>query len=301
MPTALRNLPPLRALRVLEALWQHGSVSAAARALNVSYPAISHQIRTLEDHSDVQLFRRDGRRTVLTAAGASLARVVHEGFVAMVHEMDLLSLRESAPVTIVASPQIASGWLMPRIAQFLDRHESWSIHLTLVQNDVPVANDPDLLTLFDMDGNVPERGVPLVSGRAVPVAAPRYLERHPIRRDSDIITANRYQDEDMRMWDLWFDAAQLEAPAKDASRLFLGGSTMARDIALYGEGVALCREELIQPELTSGRLVKLSDTAIDEASRYFVVKGPQDREKPDLDVLIDFLSISARWSVAKTN
>ena len=290
MPTALRNLPPLRALRVLEALWQHGSVSAAAEALNVSYPAISHQIRRLEQYSDVQLFRREGRRTTLTAAGASLARVVHEGLVAVVHEMDLLSLRKSAPITIAASPQISSGWLLPRIARFLDCHESWSVHLTLIQNDTPVANDPDLLTLFDLGGYIPEHGFPLVSGRAVPVAAPAYLRRHPIRTDEDIAAANRYQDEDMRMWDLWFEAAGLPPPQRSAARLYLGGSTMARDIALYGEGVALCREALIQPELTSGRLVKLSDTAIDEVSRYYVVKGSQDREKPGLDTLIAFLS-----------
>lgn len=289
MPATFRGLPPLRGLRVLEALWQAGSVTGAAAILNVSYPAISHQIRHLEASTDVQLFRREGRQTVLTEAGVSLARVVHESFVSIGHELDLLALRKAAPVTVVASPLIASGWLMPRIVTFLDRNPDARIHLTVIQNDVPVARDPDLLVLFRMWGDVPADGIRLVSGRAVPVAATEFLARTPIRDAADIASATRYSDEDMRMWDLWFAAAGLSRPPEDPIRLHLGGSTMLRDVALHGQGISLCREALIQPELRSGRLVKLSDIGIDEDACYYLAFGDPDRHKFGLMAFAEFL------------
>ena len=42
------RLPPLNPLRAFEATARRGSVSAAARELNVTHGAISHQIRALE-------------------------------------------------------------------------------------------------------------------------------------------------------------------------------------------------------------------------------------------------------------
>ena len=42
------RLPPLNPLRAFEATARHGSVTAAARELNVTHGAISHQIKALE-------------------------------------------------------------------------------------------------------------------------------------------------------------------------------------------------------------------------------------------------------------
>ena len=51
------RLPPLNALKAFEAATRHLSVTKAALELNVSAGAISHQIRNLEAHLGVQLFR----------------------------------------------------------------------------------------------------------------------------------------------------------------------------------------------------------------------------------------------------
>lgn len=54
------------------AVAQHGSLSAAARALGVSQPTVSSQITTLERQSQIELFHRQGYRMSLTAAGHKL-------------------------------------------------------------------------------------------------------------------------------------------------------------------------------------------------------------------------------------
>src|SRR5882724_8697910 len=66
-------LPSLHSLQVFDAAAQHLSFTAAARTLNVTQTAVSHQIRSLEAELGVVLFRRMPRRLTLTPAGEAWA------------------------------------------------------------------------------------------------------------------------------------------------------------------------------------------------------------------------------------
>src|SRR5579862_5940847 len=60
-------------LRVLDAVARHGSVTAAARALNYAQPSVSHHLARLEAETGAKLFQRAGRGIRLTNAGRLLA------------------------------------------------------------------------------------------------------------------------------------------------------------------------------------------------------------------------------------
>ena len=60
-------------LRVLVAVARHGSVTAAARALNYAQPSVSHHIARLEAETVARLLQRAGRGVRLTDAGRLLA------------------------------------------------------------------------------------------------------------------------------------------------------------------------------------------------------------------------------------
>lgn len=60
------------ALRSFHAVAHYGGFSAAARALNISQPTLSTQVKALETRYDVELFSRIGRRINLTPAGTEL-------------------------------------------------------------------------------------------------------------------------------------------------------------------------------------------------------------------------------------
>ncbi len=66
----------LRHLRYFVAVADHASFSQAAAALRVSQPALSRQIRDLEEELGRPLFRRDPGRIALTASGAALLEKV---------------------------------------------------------------------------------------------------------------------------------------------------------------------------------------------------------------------------------
>jgi DNA-binding transcriptional LysR family regulator len=65
-------------LKVLVAVARHGSVTAAARALNYAQPSVSHHIARLEAETGAQLLERVGRGIRLTEAGRLLAERAEE-------------------------------------------------------------------------------------------------------------------------------------------------------------------------------------------------------------------------------
>ena len=64
-----KNLPDLKALAALRAVFEYGGVAEAGRKLNIGQPAITKRLRGLEECYGVDLVRREGRRLELTAAG----------------------------------------------------------------------------------------------------------------------------------------------------------------------------------------------------------------------------------------
>ena len=60
-------------LRVLAAVARHGSVTAAAKALNYAQPSVSHHLARLESETGTRLITRSGRGIRLTDAGRLLA------------------------------------------------------------------------------------------------------------------------------------------------------------------------------------------------------------------------------------
>jgi len=65
-------------LRVLVAIAKHGSVTAAAQALNYAQPSISHHMARLESETGAKLMERSGRGIRLTDAGRLLAERAEE-------------------------------------------------------------------------------------------------------------------------------------------------------------------------------------------------------------------------------
>ena len=63
----------LRHFRAVHAVREHGTVSAAAQALGLTQPALSHQIAEAERRLGRALFNRSGRKVTLTTAGTLLA------------------------------------------------------------------------------------------------------------------------------------------------------------------------------------------------------------------------------------
>ncbi|MCA0919001.1 LysR family transcriptional regulator [Pseudooceanicola nanhaiensis] len=124
------SLPPLTALRAFAAFAEAGTMSGAGAALNVSHAAISQQIRALEEHMGLPLLDREAGRGALTPAGSTLALALAEGFDTIGRTVSALTGADAErPLQITTTPAFASGWLMPRLADFRARHPGVSLML----------------------------------------------------------------------------------------------------------------------------------------------------------------------------
>ena len=152
----------LRELRYFLSVAQTGNLSRAAQILNVSQPAISLQLRRLEDGLGTQLLLRHGRGVTLTAAGACLRDRLHTVLQLLASPLDD-SDAELAPSTIsVAVPSEAGAPLVAPLARTfrerwpdvtLDIREGCSGELEswLSQRHVDLALLPDRPSLSELE------------------------------------------------------------------------------------------------------------------------------------------------------
>jgi DNA-binding transcriptional LysR family regulator len=127
-------------LRVLVAVARHGSVTAAARALNYAQPSISHHIARLEAETGARLLERVGRGVRLTEAGQLLAERAEE----IIGRLDAaeselaahVGLREGR-VRLAAFPS-ALGTLVPAAAAWLESEQP-GIDMMLTEAEPPEA------------------------------------------------------------------------------------------------------------------------------------------------------------------
>ncbi len=279
-----KRLPPLKALRALEAIHQTGSIMGAARQLNVSHSAISHQVKILDGWGAEPLFIRKGRLTLLTDAGKSLASVTHEAFDAIRHEMDRLPIRSLRSVSIACLPLIATEWLLPRMRGFNARHPEINLHISLSQTDKPVTPSPDIEIRFARRTQLTRNDIELAPGDAVPVCAPSFLTG---RSYAELLTDGPLLfDEDLRMWGRWYEVSGHPRGHGGGSGLILEGSALLQGAARAGLGVALCRKWFLEDDLSAGRLVALSDQVIDEDWCYFLHCDTNTRHAPEVELVV---------------
>lgn len=84
-------------LRAFHHVALNGGFSRAAEALNQTQPALSDQVRKLEQAHDVLLFHREGRRVLLTEKGAQLYRLTSRFFEGEEAIGEFLSASRAAP------------------------------------------------------------------------------------------------------------------------------------------------------------------------------------------------------------
>jgi DNA-binding transcriptional LysR family regulator len=120
-------------LRVLVAVARHGSVTAAAHALNYAQPSVSHHLARLEAETGTKLVQRAGRGIRLTDAGRLLAERGAEvigRLDAAENELAVYSGMRAGRLRLAAFPS-ALGTVVPAAAAMLrERHPSVDLRLT---------------------------------------------------------------------------------------------------------------------------------------------------------------------------
>lgn len=129
-----------QALRIVKAIADEGSITGAAAALGYSQPAVSQQLKRLEQRLQLPLVERVGRTVRLTEAGRILARhapAVTTALDAASGELAELRGLRTGRVRLVGFPS-ASPTIVPRLlADLEERHTG--VTLTYLEAEPPEA------------------------------------------------------------------------------------------------------------------------------------------------------------------
>ena len=295
------RLPPLHALRAFEVAARHLSFKRAAAELHVTPGAVSHQVKLLESMLGVQLFRRLTRALELTSEGHLLLPKLSEGIATLHAAFEQLRNRDQAcALNVLAPPNFASRWLIPRLNGFTSAHPDLALHLAsrqsmidgrdggeLVQRTNEGRDDAPVVSIRFGKGNYPGAHVEEVfAAEYVPVCSPRLLRgAHPLRKPQDLAAHTLIHDDTVLEetarpnWGDWLEAVGVNGVDAGRGPRFSDAS-LAIEAAIEGMGVALAVKPLLATEIEAGRLAVPFDIVAPANWAYFLVAPEADAERP---------------------
>jgi DNA-binding transcriptional LysR family regulator len=241
-------------VRVVEA----GSLSAAARDLNMGQPAISKMITSLEDRLNVRLLIRSTRQLSPTEAGMAFYERALRA-IAEANEADAAAqgigaglegrLRICAPVTF------ARLHLVPKLGAFLDAHPK--VRLELVMDDRMVdlvAENIDAALRLGVLTDSSLKARRLAQAERYVVATPAYwAQRGKPSVPTDLLEHDAIiygQSSGGQEW--LFRRGTSETSIRLRARLTLSAAEGVREAVLAGQGFAITSRWMFAPELASG-------------------------------------------------
>lgn len=268
-------------LRIFDAVGRLGSLTRAADELGLSQPAVSYQIRRIEDQLGVVLFRRLHRGTTLSDAGEILFRAVHSGVERIDEAAREIRKRERVPaIRIYTDYGFAAFWLMPRVADFRRLQPQVEVHVVASQGlEAGLDADVDAAVLFGKRGDFPETAHLLMPERVVPVCSPGFRGRFgPFTDIASLAEAPllHLDTASKPRWLTWTSWLAAHGVAREAAQGDLGLNTYGFVIqaALAEQGIALGWMGLVDAHLANGTLVTVGPEVARGDHGYWLVPNP---------------------------
>lgn len=246
-------------LQAFDLVVRHGSFSKAARALDLSQPAISLRIQALEAEVGGPLFRRGAHRAALTELGASFLPYARQALAALARGVEVARAAESGQrgrVRLGALPSLAGGFLARTVGalqreaphldleihtghtpQLLEMLHDGFVQVALVYGPSYSAEVTELARFREELVLVAARGHPATRGPLDLAALPAVAD--PLWRVDWTPEANQWQARVLPA-----DTPRREVPIH-----------MAHELVRGGQGAALLSRELVALDLAEGRLM----------------------------------------------
>ncbi|MCE1239687.1 MAG: LysR family transcriptional regulator [Azonexaceae bacterium] len=273
-----------------------GSLSAAARALDITPPAATMRLAAMEKRLGVRLLNRSTRKISLTPEGETYlehaARLLAE-----LREMDeLVSGNRQAPrgqLRVNAPLGFGRTVIAPLLSVFAARHPELEVQLEVSDRPLDLIDSGfDLAVRF---GELPDTRINarrIMSNRRFICASPAYLEKHGTPKTVADLAGHRCivhrQNEDA--WGVWrFIADGRSEIVKVHGVLSSNDGDIVQGWALDGQGIVIRSEWDVARYLDSGHLRRiLPDYTLPAADLYAYYPGRQHLPAR-VRVFIDFL------------
>ncbi len=277
-------------------LARYESLSAAARALDLTPPAATRRLAQMEEKLGVRLVNRTTRTVSLTAEGETYLEHATR-ILAQVQEMeDAVSSSSAAPrglLRVNATLGFGRTTIAPLVSKFANRYPDVEVQFEVTDRPIDlVEHGFDLAIRF---GELPDKRLNarrIMSNRRFLCASPAYLERHgtPVNA-ADLAShhciVHRQNDDAYGIWRFVHD--QHSAAVKVHGMLSSNDGDIVLGWALDGHGILIRSEWDLAKYLESGRLkIVLPDFVLPDAD-LFVYYPTRQNQPARARAFIDFL------------
>ncbi len=288
-------------LRAFEAAARQRSFTAAAVELGTTQPAISQQIKRLEEQLATRLFDRIYRGIELTEAGALLLEHVQAGLQHIDTGLLAIGNQGQHEVLQVATDfAFAAYWLMPRLHRFHAAYPQVDVSLvTSERNHTMLRPDIDVAVWFG-DGRFKQGDSHwLFNEEVFPVCSPLLLKGRALPLPAASLTdlpLLHLRGEASCHWFDWagvFRALGLHA-APAPGQLRFDNYTLLIQAAIGGQGVAIGWRHLVDNLLAQGLLCRPIAESAASGFGYHVVLPARKRRGALIQSFVDWLMAEHR-------
>jgi DNA-binding transcriptional LysR family regulator len=291
-------------MQLAAALLREPSLSAAARALDVTPPALSMRLRKLEATLGLSLATRTARRLSLTPEGERFAREAATllGQIEGLREsMQRDDQRLTGTLRIAAPFGYGRQYIAPMLARFARLHPGLSVQLDLRETPWPDRHDADAVIHIGTVRDSSWVARTLSANERWLCASPEYLRLHGVPRVPRDVMAHdcisiRENDEDVTLWHVR-PASRAAARAKPQTlrispAYVTNDGGVARQWAEQGMGLVLRSEWDAADAVARGTLVRvLADWQFDSAPVTLLVPSRKGRTAR-VQAIVEFLAES---------
>jgi DNA-binding transcriptional LysR family regulator len=275
-----------RRLQVFHAVAKHLSFTKAAEALFMTQPAVTFQIRQLEEHFDTRLFDRAHGRIALTPAGQSALEYA-ERILALSAELDTrmkeMSGQVAGPLLIGASMTIAEFLLPQVLGEFKSRFPGVVPRLFVANSEAVQARIAERtldLGFIEGESHLPSLGTEVCCDDELEVVC---APGHPLARLKSVspqaLMEHAYIGREpgsgtREVIDSYLRKAGV-SPDEMQVVMELGSPEALKGLAVTGLGFAIMSRATVAKETALGQLARVP--LVPRLTRHFTVVYPKER------------------------
>ncbi len=291
-----RRQTTIRQLEVLDAVAREGSVTGAALALHLTQPAVSMQLRQLEEQLQISLFEPVGRGLQITEPGRELAILAADLLVRLddfaAAARELRGVRRGRVRLGVVS---TAKYFAPRLlALFLKSHPGLELKLNVYNREQIIEQLQNYSIDLGIMGRPPEGaslvGTPFAPNPLAILAAPS----HPLSLRNQVAPEDLEKEAfivrepgsgtRIAMDRYFLDVGVTINPVMEAD-----SNETIKQAIMAGIGVGMLSLHTVRLEQAAGRMVTLKVAGLPLRRQWFVVHTRQRRLTPAADEFLQYL------------
>ncbi|WP_108879400.1 LysR substrate-binding domain-containing protein [Anderseniella sp. Alg231-50] len=300
------NRIPVHGIEVFLTIVREGSMRAAADALGVGAPAVSLQLKSLEERLGTDLLFRTTRSVELTEAGRVLfdaAAPAHRDLAYAIEKTQEMTKSTTGTLRLSMSRGAYIAAIAPVLDAFLSEHPGINLDISWNEELVDIVKKGFHGGIRMGDVLTPD----MVAVRITPpiksafFAAPSYLKIHGLpERPRDLLTHQCIRHKQptsgsLREW--WVSEEGQDIRIDPPARLTFDSAAGVIQAACEGHGIGWSMRATMQDHLETGALKVLLDPFVKDLPPFYIYYPEQNKRVECLRLFVEFLRSQRRKQV----